>query len=162
MQIQISWLLQKPADLDLHCLQRQAISRVGLGLIHLVFKIQEIFLSRFVDLVNTRLLLHLFIGFATLSWNMSCALNSGCIDLLCIDCFFLSQYLSILQYYFHQSISISTHEHFNILHTQLLDSFEILMLRKFQVVYLYSEFIFQLKVPCGEEFQHPHTAHKIP
>ena len=27
MQIQISWLLQKPTDLDLHCLQRQGISR---------------------------------------------------------------------------------------------------------------------------------------
>ena len=27
MQIQISWLLQKPTDLDLHCLQRQVISR---------------------------------------------------------------------------------------------------------------------------------------
>ena len=26
MQIQISWLLQKPTDLDLHCLQRKAIS----------------------------------------------------------------------------------------------------------------------------------------
>ena len=26
MQIQISWLLQKPSDLDLHCLQRQGIS----------------------------------------------------------------------------------------------------------------------------------------
>ena len=26
-QIQISWLLQKPTDLDLHCLQRQCISR---------------------------------------------------------------------------------------------------------------------------------------
>ena len=26
MQIQISWLLKKPADLDLHCLQRQGIS----------------------------------------------------------------------------------------------------------------------------------------
>ena len=26
MQIQISWLLQKPIDLDLHCLQRQCIS----------------------------------------------------------------------------------------------------------------------------------------
>ena len=26
MQTQISWLLQKPADLDLHCLQRQGIS----------------------------------------------------------------------------------------------------------------------------------------
>ena len=27
MQIQISWLPQKPTDLDLHCLQRQGISR---------------------------------------------------------------------------------------------------------------------------------------
>ena len=27
MQIQISWLLQKPTDLDLDCLQRQGISR---------------------------------------------------------------------------------------------------------------------------------------
>ena len=27
MQIQISWLLQKPTDLDLYCLQRQGISR---------------------------------------------------------------------------------------------------------------------------------------
>ena len=26
MQIQISWLLQKPTDLDLHCLQKQDIS----------------------------------------------------------------------------------------------------------------------------------------
>ena len=28
-QIQISWLLQKPTDLDLHCLQRQDISGFG-------------------------------------------------------------------------------------------------------------------------------------
>ena len=26
VQVQISWLLQKPTDLDLHCLQRQGIS----------------------------------------------------------------------------------------------------------------------------------------
>ena len=26
VQIQMSWLLKKPADLDLHCLQRQGIS----------------------------------------------------------------------------------------------------------------------------------------
>ena len=34
VQIQISWLLQKPSDLDLHCLQRQDISglRAGHGL----------------------------------------------------------------------------------------------------------------------------------
>ena len=34
MQVQISWLLQKPTDLDLHCLQRQGISvSAGQGLI---------------------------------------------------------------------------------------------------------------------------------
>ena len=34
MQIQISWLLQKPTDMDLHCLQRQGIypGSAGLGL----------------------------------------------------------------------------------------------------------------------------------
>ena len=33
MQIQISWLLQKPTDLDLHCLQRQVYpGSAGLGL----------------------------------------------------------------------------------------------------------------------------------
>ena len=29
MQIQISWLLQKPSDLELHCLQRQEISETS-------------------------------------------------------------------------------------------------------------------------------------
>ena len=29
MQIQISWLLQKPTDLNLHCLQRQGVSGFG-------------------------------------------------------------------------------------------------------------------------------------
>ena len=33
MQIQISWLLQKPTDLDLHCLQKQGyLGSVGQGL----------------------------------------------------------------------------------------------------------------------------------
>ena len=27
MQLQISWLLEKPTDLDLHCLQKKGISR---------------------------------------------------------------------------------------------------------------------------------------
>ena len=31
VQIQISWLLQKPTDLDLHCLQRQGIYPVSAG-----------------------------------------------------------------------------------------------------------------------------------
>ena len=42
MQIQISWLLQKPTDLDLHCLQRQSISgfsrtRVKIKMKHPIF-----------------------------------------------------------------------------------------------------------------------------
>ena len=36
MQIQISWLLQKPTDLDLHCLQRQDISRFSRTRVKLV------------------------------------------------------------------------------------------------------------------------------
>ena len=41
MQIQISWLLQKPTDLDLHCLQRKGISgfsRTRVKLNHLVLQ----------------------------------------------------------------------------------------------------------------------------
>ena len=35
MQIQISWLLQKPTDLDLHCLQNRVYpGSAGQGLIH--------------------------------------------------------------------------------------------------------------------------------
>ena len=46
VQIQISWLLQKPTDLDLHCLQRQGISgfsrtRVN---IQLIFDSWELYL----------------------------------------------------------------------------------------------------------------------
>ena len=46
MQIQISWLLQKPTDLDLHCLQRQGIpgfsrTRVNLKALILWWKTQE-------------------------------------------------------------------------------------------------------------------------
>ena len=29
VQIQISWLLKKPTDLDLHCLQRQGLSKIS-------------------------------------------------------------------------------------------------------------------------------------
>ena len=37
MQIQISWLLQKPTDLDLHCLQRYGCpGSAGQGLIHVL------------------------------------------------------------------------------------------------------------------------------
>ena len=37
VQIQISWLLQKPTDLDLHCLQRQAISGFSRTRVNLVW-----------------------------------------------------------------------------------------------------------------------------
>ena len=41
VQIQISWLLQKPTDLDLHCLQKQDIS----GFSRTRVKIQRFFLG---------------------------------------------------------------------------------------------------------------------
>ena len=37
MQIQISWLLQKPTDLALHCLQRQSISGFSRTRLRIVF-----------------------------------------------------------------------------------------------------------------------------
>ena len=42
MQIQISWLLQKPTDLDLHCLQRQGISGFS------SWRIKETYLSGYL------------------------------------------------------------------------------------------------------------------
>ena len=49
---------------------------------HTEFKIQEIFLSRPANLINEVVLCtHLFIRFASLSKNISCILNSGCINL---------------------------------------------------------------------------------
>ena len=48
MQIQISWLLQKPADLDLHCLQRQGISgfsRTRVNVLSISYECTEIFNS---------------------------------------------------------------------------------------------------------------------
>ena len=38
MQIRISWLLQKPTDLDLHCLQRQYISGFSMTRVNIAFK----------------------------------------------------------------------------------------------------------------------------
>ena len=38
VQIQISWLLKKPTDLDLHCLQRQSISGVSRTRDNLLFR----------------------------------------------------------------------------------------------------------------------------
>ena len=40
-QIQISWLLQKPADLDLHCLQRQGISGYSRTSINLISRVMN-------------------------------------------------------------------------------------------------------------------------
>ena len=40
VQVQINWLLQKPTDLDLHCLQRQVYpGSAGQGLIIIMFSI---------------------------------------------------------------------------------------------------------------------------
>ena len=56
MQVQISWLLQKPTDLDLHCLLRQGMScsaRDGLNIeVHvstLELKAMDFFFVEFID-----------------------------------------------------------------------------------------------------------------
>ena len=56
VQVQISWLLQKPTDLDLHCLQRQAISgfsrtRVKKNIIWIKLCLQ-LFCLAFYDLIS--------------------------------------------------------------------------------------------------------------
>ena len=58
VQIQISWLLQKPTDLDLHCWQMQDVS----GLIRTRVKIKKtatcncfLYLSLYFDTTNTTL-----------------------------------------------------------------------------------------------------------
>ena len=40
VQIQISWLLQKPTDLDLHCLQRQGISGLSRTRVNTIHQMQ--------------------------------------------------------------------------------------------------------------------------
>ena len=50
-------------------------------LIHAEFKIQEIVPSRLANLIIELVLCtRLFIGFANLSGNISCILNSGCVN----------------------------------------------------------------------------------
>ena len=46
MQIQISWLLQKPTDLDLHCLQRQDISGFSRTRVKLIWYQCVVFMYR--------------------------------------------------------------------------------------------------------------------
>ena len=51
MQIQISWLLQKPTDLDLHCLQRQGISGFSRTRVNTLTHIYICQNSTFINLV---------------------------------------------------------------------------------------------------------------
>ena len=56
MQIQISWLLQKPTDLDLHCLQRQGISgSAGQGLMRSMWA-KTSTLAYFKEVFTTKLI----------------------------------------------------------------------------------------------------------
>ena len=45
VQIQISWLLQKPTDLDLHCLQRQSISGLSRTRVNMVLSVRHFWKS---------------------------------------------------------------------------------------------------------------------
>ena len=52
VQIQISWLLQKPTDLDLHCLQRQGISGISRTRVKYRHNWSSQFTSKFEELVK--------------------------------------------------------------------------------------------------------------
>ena len=64
MQIQISWLLQKPTDLDRHCLQRQGIfwfSRTRVDLIYiLLFVFCDVLLTELGSLYVSRTIILYF------------------------------------------------------------------------------------------------------
>ena len=47
MQSQISWLLQKPTDLDLHCLQKQGISGLSRTSVNVECQVKEHLVSFF-------------------------------------------------------------------------------------------------------------------
>ena len=55
MQIQISWLLQKPTDLDLHCLQRKGISGFSRTRVKLAKSFSDLcnFFWFFIDISST-------------------------------------------------------------------------------------------------------------
>ena len=56
MQIQISWLLQKPTDLDLHCLQRQSISRFSMTRVKKLFYLQKRPLNSWITVSSDNIL----------------------------------------------------------------------------------------------------------
>ena len=77
MQIQISWLLQKPTDLDLHCLLRQGMScsaREGLSIVYT--SVEEVQLTSFLavhirymqPLLGDTRNMHMFCNFLTFVW----------------------------------------------------------------------------------------------
>ena len=68
MQIQISWLLQKPNDLDLHCLQNQGISGFSRTRVELRFIYSEA-IKKYTDFIflNTGLCVIVFIKM--FSWS---------------------------------------------------------------------------------------------
>ena len=88
MQIQISWLLKKPTDLDLHCLQRQGISGFSRTRVKYEFK-RVNFLGRssltttflttrvyFILLIKDSLQQHIHLN-GNIFWNKCCYCNEG-------------------------------------------------------------------------------------
>ena len=55
MQIQISWLLQKPTDLDLHCLQRQGISGFSRSRVKTNVYVLQCYLLRSIKVIRCSL-----------------------------------------------------------------------------------------------------------
>ena len=81
MQIQISWLLQKPTDLDLHCLKRQDYpGPAGLGLKQILWH-----LTRIIMAIPSE---NMFSNMCDSDSSHSVAVSSG--PLLSIDIFYSS------------------------------------------------------------------------
>ena len=58
VQIQISWLLQKPTDLDLHCLQRQGISGFSMTGVKVLSKVAAECSHKLILLFSEKIRLH--------------------------------------------------------------------------------------------------------
>ena len=86
MQIQISWLLQKPTDLDLHCLQKQGISSLS----RTRAKYQG-------PVVQTSMKLLANVTLKFLSWNMANTLIFFAAKILVAFAYFCSKNISVLK-----------------------------------------------------------------
>ena len=77
VQIQISWLLQKPTDLDLHCLQRQGLSGFSRTRVNTLIKPKPTFNKNIINIVFT-LIIHTPYSSLYLSISMNNEIYKSC------------------------------------------------------------------------------------